>query len=97
MKHPHDRYSAALHRVQTAIAVLMGSDPSYKATTPKHMRVGIDMSKSDQAGLAQLLIDKGVFTAEEYVEALAQSAEREADSFERVVQSVTGNRNVRTR
>ena len=40
------------------------------------------MSKSDLAGLAKLLIDKGVFTLEEYLTALADQAELEANTYE---------------
>lgn len=80
-------YQASGHRIQTAIAVLMGRDPSYRDTEPKHMRVGLDLSKSDQAGLARLLIAKGVFTEAEYVEAITKTADEEANSHERRVQA----------
>jgi hypothetical protein len=73
-----ERYAAAAHRVQTAIAAV----PDHPNQTPKHLRVGVDMSKSDQAGLAKLLIDKGVFTMAEYIKALADQAEIEADQYE---------------
>ena len=68
-------YEKHAHTVQTAIAY----NPDAKALEPKHLRVGIDMSKADQAGLARLLIDKGVFTEAEYVEAITQSAKEEAE------------------
>ena len=42
------RYIAAAHAVQTAIAVTMGRD-----TEPKHLRVGIDITKSDQGALSE--------------------------------------------
>jgi hypothetical protein len=61
-------YAESAHRVQTAIAMLMEHDKSYKATTPKHLRVDIDMSKSDMSGLVRLLISKGIFTEDEYIE-----------------------------
>lgn len=70
-----DRYVRAAHRIQTAIAAKHGS----LEQTPKHLRVGVDLSKVDQAGLATLLMAKGVFTEEEYLKALADAAEREAD------------------
>ena len=73
-----ERYERAAHRVQTAIAAV----PGHPNQTPKHMRTGIDMSKSDLAGLAKLLIDKGVFTLEEYLTALADQAELEANTYE---------------
>lgn len=90
------RYLLAGHRIQTAIAVLMGYD-SYTAADPKHMRVGIDLTKSDMAGLAQLLINKGVFTEAEYLEAVTVSAETEADTYEKEVQTALGRRDIITR
>lgn len=73
-----ERYMRAAHRVQTAIAF----NPDRPADQYKDLRVGLDLSKSDQAGLVTLLIAKGVFTMEEYIEAIANQAEREADTNE---------------
>lgn len=73
-----ERYMRAAHRIQTAIAF----SPDSPAMTPKHMRVGIDLSKSDAAGLARLLIAKGIFTEDEYFTSIADAAEREAASLE---------------
>lgn len=70
-------YEQAAHGVQTAIKYAMETDPEYKAHEPKHMRTGVDMSKADQAGLAMLLINKGVFTLEEYCEAMRLHANQE--------------------
>jgi hypothetical protein len=89
-------YTESAHRVQTAIAFLMGHDKDYKATTPKHLRVGIDMSKSDTCGLVRLLISKGVFTEEEYIAAITKAAQEEADSYEKTVQSVLGHKGIQT-
>ena len=66
------RYIDAAHAVQSAIALTMGPD-----TEPKHLRVGIDTTKSDQGALATLLIEKGVITKAEYFKALADAMERE--------------------
>lgn len=99
-----ERYLAAMHRVQTAIAFNFGleypwMDQRLQAAL-KHLRVGIDGSKSDQAGLARLLIKKGVFTEEEYVAAVTESAEREAELQQEDLQKAmrTGNPdlNIRT-
>jgi hypothetical protein len=46
-------------------------------TEPKHLRVGIDITKSDQGALATLLMEKGVITEAEYFKALADAMERE--------------------
>ncbi|WP_395175103.1 hypothetical protein [Roseibium alexandrii] len=73
-----ERYEQAAHRVQSAIAAI----PQHPNQTPKHLRVGVDMGKSDQAGLAKLLIDKGVITMTEYFKAMADQAEIEAEQYE---------------
>jgi len=41
------------------------------------MRVGIDMSKADMLGLTVLLVDKGVITEAEYIEAMRLGANEE--------------------
>lgn len=81
------RYEAAAHRVQSAIA-FMPADQGL--LSPKHMRVGVDMSKSDMGGLARLLIAKGVFTIEEYHEAMADAAESEAQGYADLLSSRFG-------
>jgi hypothetical protein len=68
-------YVQAAHGVQTAIAFDMENGGT--ATTPKHLRVGVDMSKSDMLGLAMLLISKGVITQEEYIEHMRLAANEE--------------------
>lgn len=73
-----ERYEYAAHRIQTAIAAM----PDHRNQTPKHLRTGIDLSKSDMGGLARLLIAKGVFTEEEYLTAIADAAEAEADAYD---------------
>ena len=89
-------YERHAHRVQTAIAARMALDPRNQATQIKHLRAGIDLSKSDMCGLARLLIAKGVFTEAEYIEALTQAAADEANMHERMLQALTGNRNLQT-
>lgn len=78
------RYIAAAHAVQTGIAAAMHR-PDYHGTEPKHMRVGVDMSKSDAGGLAGLLISKGVFTRVEYIEAVTKAAETEQAMWEHML------------
>lgn len=70
-----DTYENYAKQVQTAI----GFNPNKKALEPKHLRVGIDMGKADMKGLVELLIAKGIFTADEYVEAITNSAAHEAE------------------
>lgn len=68
-------YERHAHAVQTAIE--FNSDKT--SQEPKHLRVGVDMSKADMAGLVTLLIEKGVFNLDEYIAAVTKSAKDEAE------------------
>jgi hypothetical protein len=59
-------YATAAHGVQTAVAHRINL--GHKTAEPKHLRVGVNLSKADMFGLACLLIDKGIITQEEYLE-----------------------------
>lgn len=64
-------YEQALHGIQSAIRFRMsqeGFPESLVASMLKHLRVGVDARASDALGLVELLIKKGVFTGEEYIE-----------------------------
>lgn len=103
-----DRYTAAAHRMQSAIALHMtkrGLDsdgllghflvgPRAENIPPvvgetlthrllikelKDLRVGIDCASASQDGLARLLIEKDIFTLEEYTDAITVAMERESD------------------
>jgi hypothetical protein len=52
------------------------------AHTPKHLRVGVNSAFIANAALTRLLIEKGVFTMEEYVRAQADEMEREVQRYE---------------
>ena len=75
------RYDAAAHAMQSGVAMEMHIDPA--PTNPKHLRVGINAAMSDLGAMATLLIEKGVFTREEYVKALADAMEAEKAAYER--------------
>lgn len=79
-------YEEALHGVQTSIAFGFFE----RAMEPKHMRVGVDMSKSDALGLVSLLIDKGIFTGDEYVEYIRLAANVEVAQREEQITTTTG-------
>lgn len=71
----NERYSAAMHAVQTGIALLIARGG--ELANPKHLRVGINSAMVTHSAIATLLIEKGVFTEDEYLDALAAAAERE--------------------
>jgi hypothetical protein len=68
-------YEEAARGIQSAVAHEIGL--GRKVITPKHMRTSIELSRADQGGLALLLIAKGVFTAEEYAQAMRLAANTE--------------------
>jgi hypothetical protein len=83
-------YKSLGHAVQTGIAWRIAienpqvpdinADPNLRAH--KHLRTGIDTSKSDHGALVQLLINKGLITDEEYVDAMVAGMEREKALYE---------------
>lgn len=81
----HKRYAKALHSMQSAVAFevaktlpdLTSSEDSSFAG-PKHLRTGLNAVMADHGALAALLAKKGVFTEEEYFQAIVEGAEREA-------------------
>lgn len=98
-----ERYAAALHAVQSGIKWTMdldaldraaGRKPAYEedATSPKHLRVGIDSLKAEQGGLVRLLVDRGVFTMEEYVAAMVEAMETEQKLHEDILSKRLGRK-----
>jgi hypothetical protein len=77
------RYMAALHAIQSGVAALMAY--GIEQTEPKHLRVGINSAFINCAGLARLLISKGVFTEAEYSAAMADEAEAEQHRYEQEI------------
>ena len=74
------RYHKAAHAMQAGVALEMSYDSG--PTEPKHLRVGINAAMADIASLAGLLIEKGIFTEEEYIKALADGMEKEKERYE---------------
>lgn len=71
-----------MHAVQSGVAYSMNI-PGDKACEPKHLRVGVNASLIDTAAIADLLIQKGIFTKEEYLESLCKFAQNDVDTYEK--------------
>ena len=80
-------YLKIVHSIQCAIdfdhKVKMNEEGEDKSWEPKHLRVGIDTTKAEDAGLAVLLIKKGVITEEEYYQAMLDGVKKELEIYER--------------
>jgi hypothetical protein len=74
------RYAAAMHAMQTGVALKMNYDQ--KETSPKSLRVGVNSALVSNGALAKLLIDKGLITLDELESELADMAERDATSYQ---------------
>ena len=98
-----ERYDAATHRMQSVTALMttkaLGILPGMKTADIevetlnrflKHRATGINSAMASHGGLTQLLIDKGVFTLEEYHAAMTVAMEREADARCEEAIKVTG-------
>lgn len=75
------RYNAALHGVQTGVKVDQEACDS-DCGSPKHLRVGVNATKVDQAALVAVLINNGVIKRADYLKALAVTMEGEKVRYE---------------
>lgn len=89
-----ERYLAAQHAMQTGVAMEMALPERQAPTEPKHLRVGINTAMVDHYALVTLLEKKGLFTHEEYLEALADAMEEEKKRYEESLSRRTGVDNV---
>ena len=91
-------YEEAAHGIQTAVLheqniyernVTEESDPNYHPNGKKHLRVGLNLSKADMLALVLLLIEKGIITEEEYVEAVRLGANEELARYQSLHPGIT--------
>lgn len=75
-----DRYMAAAHAIQTAVAVQIAHLGDNEAGADhKHLRTGLNMVMADHGSLAALLIRLGIITEAQYNEAIVEGTEAEAE------------------
>lgn len=69
------------HAVQSGIAMEMARGEAAD-TQPKHLRLGVNTALADHGALVALLIDKGLFTLDEYQAKRLECWQREKASYE---------------
>jgi hypothetical protein len=74
------RYADLGHAIQTGVAMDHGQGSP--DGSPKHLRVGVNLTKCDHSAIVQLLVKKGVITEEEYFESSIEMLEREKAHYE---------------
>lgn len=85
------RYEALLHGMQSGVRMVMEKG-ILEETMPKHLRVGVNTAKCDQGALVKLLIEKGVITDEDYLDAIVEMMEIEVKSYEEKLSQLLGIR-----
>ena len=81
-------YEVLLHAMQAGVA--LDHSNGGKDGSSKHLRVGVNAAMSDQGGLVTLLIEKGIITEEEYLEAIRQAMAREVARYEQYIKKHYG-------
>ena len=83
------KYLELCHAMQTGVAFSMEKDN--KDTTPKHLRVGINVAMSDHGALMNILFKKGIVTEDEYYDAMIESMEREVEMYRQKLKELYGS------
>jgi hypothetical protein len=83
-KHHIERYNRASHAMQSGVKHTMELSPGGMdvGSMPKMLRTGINSAMVESAALAKLLVEKGIFTREEWLRAVADMMEHEAHRYE---------------
>jgi hypothetical protein len=74
-----DRYRTLLHAMQTGVK--FDQENGSTDGTPKHLRVGVNSAMVSDAALVKLLVEKGVFTNQEFADKLVEAAQAEVDRY----------------
>ena len=80
------RYRDLAHAMQSGIEY---SQDNFEREH-KHLRVGINSALSDNAALVSLLMKKGLFTEDEYLDVLIEFMEREVVRYEEELSKTYG-------
>lgn len=86
----YHEYMSLAHAVQSGVAAQMEKQPDAAATSPKHLRTGVNMAMVEHSALLELLIAKGIITDEEYLTSLVQKTREEKEKYERILSDAYG-------
>lgn len=91
----NQRYHAAMHAVQSAVALdIQVSGDNGAGADHKHLRTGINACLVDSLAVSRLLMQKGIFSESEYLEAIALAAEAEVGRMTARLRERTGVANL---
>lgn len=75
-------YPRLAHAMQSGVAATISLEGETSATSPKHLRTGVNMALVEQGSITQLLIEKGLITKEELRQALVDGLRKEVARYE---------------
>ena len=78
------------HAMQDGVAMKMDHNP--RETQPKQLRGGVNAAMIAHSAVASLLVEKGIFTMEEYSEALVVATFKEVARYEQELSDLTGTK-----
>ncbi len=78
-----DLHEQLAHAIQTGVALEMQQAGDVAADSPKHLRVGVNMAMCNNAAIAGLLLEKGIFTEEEYWNSVVTELRKEKARYEK--------------
>lgn len=76
------------HALQSGVKAEM--DKRHEPTSPKHLRTGVNTALVYHGALVKLLVDKGIFTREEYGEAAVAAMREEVERYEKRLSELYG-------
>ena len=75
-----ERYVNLCHALQTGVGNILRLDGA--EGTPKHLRTGLNILFCEHSALVMLLIEKGIFTEDEYFDSVNKVLAQEVSSYE---------------
>lgn len=90
MEELRQRYQRAAHAMQSGVAYSM-TEENCKEIQPKQLRVSINSAMCDHAAIVKLLMDKGIITELEYLEAITVQMEAEVKRYEMFLSTKMGS------
>lgn len=79
-------YASLCHAMQTGVAFRDNKSDQ----KPKHLRVGVNSAMVETGVLAKILIDKGIVTEEEHLDALIEGMRKEVDAYRQYIADEKG-------
>ena len=78
-----DKYFELVHAMQSGVRYdIEHNGENQAAADAKHLRTGINVALADAGAVVELLIEKGIFTEEEYIERITKYMEKEVLKYE---------------